>query len=426
MLEFQLKELNELRIRIADMKVLYVTGACLTRNTSANMSHNAFVQGMLENGCDVDIIMAKDSWGESDHGLPVWSNATYFVFPSLSFSDKIRAFLRSILPEQKKSEVISTDNHVQHVNKKKSFSTGIRTLGKNFFNKLFKTDPVYPLEHFWLKRAVKFRNEKRYDLIISNSSPAASHRLVVELIEKNNIQFDRWIQIWEDPWFHDLYGKYPSAIEEEEHFLLRKASEVFYVSPLTLFYQKKYYQDCAYKMNCLPLPALKLDENEEIIDCDEYSFGYFGDYYSEARDLRPFYHAAVELGIQCYIYGDSDLSLKKTDSIDISGRVTLDKLKGIQSKTNVLVHLCNLHGGQIPGKIYHYSVTNKPILFILDGTEEEKNELIRFFGAYHRYYFCENLKEDIIATMKQIENEKRIFNPINDFLPEKVVGKLLG
>ncbi len=40
------------------MDVLYVVGSCLTKNTSANMSHNAYVQGLLENGCNVDIIMA--------------------------------------------------------------------------------------------------------------------------------------------------------------------------------------------------------------------------------------------------------------------------------------------------------------------------------------------------------------------------------
>ena len=48
------------------MRVLYVTGACLLKNTSANMSHNAYVKGLIDNGADLDIIMASDSWGESD------------------------------------------------------------------------------------------------------------------------------------------------------------------------------------------------------------------------------------------------------------------------------------------------------------------------------------------------------------------------
>ena len=59
------------------MKVLYITAACLFNNTSANMSHNAYVQGLLENGCEVDIVMADNSWGEPDKALPKWEKANY-------------------------------------------------------------------------------------------------------------------------------------------------------------------------------------------------------------------------------------------------------------------------------------------------------------------------------------------------------------
>ena len=48
------------------MRVLYVVGSCLTKNTSANMSHNGYVQGLLENACQVDILMSEDSWGVQD------------------------------------------------------------------------------------------------------------------------------------------------------------------------------------------------------------------------------------------------------------------------------------------------------------------------------------------------------------------------
>lgn len=54
------------------MKVLYITGSCLTKNTSANMSHNGYVQGLLENGAEVTILMANDSWGKTDNKLHKW------------------------------------------------------------------------------------------------------------------------------------------------------------------------------------------------------------------------------------------------------------------------------------------------------------------------------------------------------------------
>ena len=46
------------------------------------MSHNGYVQGLLENGCQVDILMAVDSWGQTDDLLPHWEDAKYYCYPS--------------------------------------------------------------------------------------------------------------------------------------------------------------------------------------------------------------------------------------------------------------------------------------------------------------------------------------------------------
>lgn len=408
------------------MKVLYVTGSCLTRNTSANMSHNAFVQGLIENDCDVDIVMAEDSWGAQDQGLPVWKEAKYYVFRSTSFADSLRNRLRGNSQKQLQSGSSPEKTPYTSREPKKNLKTAIRAIGKRTFYAVFKPDPLYPLEKEWLKNARHFRSEKRYDLVISNSSPAASHRLVAEWKKRGSIQFDRWVQIWEDPWYHDLYGGHTREVEQEEHRLLQEASEIVYVSPLTLMYQKRYFPDCAAKMYCVPLPALKVGKNEGELKSEEFSFGYFGDYYSQTRDLRPFYEAIKRTGYRCYIYGDSDFSLEKTDKIEISGRVTLDKLQEIQDKTTVLVHLCNLRGGQIPGKIYHYSVTDKPILFILDGTEEEQKALRSYFEPFNRYYFCPNNADEIEATLHRIHNAKTAFGAIDAFLPKNVTAIILN
>ena len=171
------------------MKVLYVVGACLTKNTSANMSHNAYVQGLLENDCNVDILMAEDSWGEQDAALPRWETAHYFEFRSVSFADRLRK-------TAKRTEVPAASGEAapaaeaQKANVKQS----LRSLLKSVFYVIFPNDPIYPLEHKWLKEAAKFKNNEPYDLVISNSSPAASHKLVSILKEKNRIQARRWVQ----------------------------------------------------------------------------------------------------------------------------------------------------------------------------------------------------------------------------------------
>lgn len=407
------------------MKVLYVTAACLTKNTSANMSHNGYVQGLLENGADLDIIMASDSWGEADNKLKRWEGVRYFEFESSSFADKFRDRLKRYIPRPQSSQSVTTTATKSESQGDAKPKLSMRALAKKIFYTLFKPDPIYPLNATWLKNASKFVGNVEYDLVVSNSSPSASHKLVDILAENGRISFKRWVQIWEDPWYHDLYGGHSEQIKQEEHNLLRKGQEIYYVSPLTSHYQKKFFADCADKMNSIPLPFLAFGEDKGGID-SEISFGYFGDYYSHTRNLQPFYDAICATNSKCYIYGDSDLNLISQNKIVVSGRVTLDKLEKVQNQTTILVHLCNLRGGQIPGKIYHYSATTKPILFILDGTDEEKLIIKEFFAKYNRYYFCDNNQQDIeraITDLIQNYDQNR-GHIVEEFYPKKVVAQL--
>lgn len=411
------------------MRVLYVVGTCLSKNTSANMSHNGYVQGLLENGCQVDILMAKDGWGQTDVLLPRWKNVRYFCYSSEAIHDKLRKIFGKSLLRSSGCTLKGSPDAVNETacGKKRDIKGKMRTILKKAYYTMFPSDPRYPLEKQWLKRASHFRSNIEYDLVISNSSPSASHKLVSILKSEGHLKYKRWIQIWEDPWYFDLYGGHNPEILDEEKDLLRTASEIFYVSPLTLIYQQRFFKDCAEKMRQIPLPYL-LFAPESKQACNEISFAYLGDYYSHVRNLLPFYQALRQVEVRAYIYGDSDIHMEETALIEISGRVTLDKLAKVQEKSAVLVHLCNLRGGQIPGKIYHYSATSKPILFILDGTPEEQTYIKKYFEAFERYYFCNNDVKDITVAMKRIITdvlEGKKWSPVTAFAPKKVVVQLL-
>ena len=122
----------------------------------------------------------------------------------------------------------------QKPQKAENLKVTVRKYLKKAYYFLFPIDPKYPLEKQWLKNASKFRADTEYDLVISNSSPAASHKLVAILSHNGHLKYKRWIQIWEDPWYYDLYGGHKEEIFDEENALLNVATEVFYVSPLTL------------------------------------------------------------------------------------------------------------------------------------------------------------------------------------------------
>ena len=410
------------------MKVLYIVGSCLYNNTSANMSHNAYVQGLLENGCSVDIIMPNSSFGEKDRNLKRYKEAIYYEYNSISNIEKLKDKFKKLFDKEdiwENTSSKSTNIDIEN-NNNNSFKMRIRNIIKKVYNIIFIGDDPYSWYKEWLKQASKFKNDTEYDIVISNSSPAASHKLAQILIRKKNIKSKRWIQIWEDPWYYDIYGNDNIKIFQEENELLKVADEVYYVSPLTLLYQSDYFKDYSHKMKFIPLPYFKTEQETADI-CGDISFGYFGDYYSHTRNLKPFYEALLNTKSKGYIYGDTDLELKSTDKIKINGRVTLDILDEVQKNTNVLVCVCNLKGGQIPGKIYHYSATKKPIIFILDGTEKEKMQIKKYFEKYNRYYFCENNMESISQVMKLFTNRKVHLEEdiVMDFCPKNIIKQLL-
>jgi hypothetical protein len=415
------------------MKVLYITGSCLQVNTSANMSHNSFVQGLIENQCNVDIIMSDTGLFYIDPNMPYWEEANYFIYKSVPKMDRFRMVIKSIVDRNTtkfkatNTVGIQQNNIIKDINVEQN--NKIRELFKYVFYNVLTQDSPHYLSRKWLKTASDFKSKINYDLVISNSSPASSHALANILLRKKNITAKKWVQIWEDPWYYDLYIKQKKEmVLKEEHRLLHLADEIYYVSPLTLLYQKKFFPEVSKKMKCLPLPYLRMNYEDNIQNLNnKIVFGYFGDYYAHVRNLKPFYEASVAINANVNIYGDTNENFSKTKNINISGRVDIGVVNKIQENSDVLIHLCNLNGGQIPGKIYHYSGTNKPIIFILDGNEEEKKSIKDYFGKFERYHFCENTKESIQEIMLKFINGElsRSSFIIEDFSPRNVVGQLL-
>lgn len=81
-----------------------------------------------------------------------------------------------------------------------------------------------------------------------------------------------------------------------------------------------------------------------------------------------------------------------------------------------------MSGSQIPGKIYQYSGTNKPVLFILDGEIEQVKEQ---FSKYERYYFAVNNELEIEKSITEISNLNCDYKPVSDFSKKKISENIL-
>lgn len=415
------------------MKVLYVVGSNLRVNSSANMSHNALVKGLIDNNCKVEIIMSKNEKDRIDEAMPVFEEVEYHSFNDLSILDclvnELKRKIRKKIKYYRQKEINLKRNNVRNVDNKKKST--IYFLLKSIYSELeYALLGPHTKKAKWVKNAKRFQSDTKFDIVISNSYPAASHRLVYELILSKKIQAKRWIQVWEDPWYYDLFNTVKKrSVYKEEKRLLNVAEEVYYVSPITLSYQKEYFPEASEKMKLMPLPQLVFGQYKKSDRCDtDYRFGYFGDYHSYVRNLQPFYEACKSTQTKTYIVGNSDSYLESTDTIEVRKRVGLIQLKAFQDKTDVLVHLCNLKGGQIPGKIYHYSATNKLILFILDGTDEEKKIIYNYFSKYNRYIFCNNDFNSIVAKINEIKKmhrEELKKESVKEFSPKAVAEKII-
>ena len=401
------------------MKALVIVGNDLNENSSANLCHKAYIQGLLDNGFSVELITAGKCRETVTSG-----GVTEYRFPMKSLYEMIG----TILKKGKSYQMINS------APKKETGVSGKRKTGLK--HKIKKTIHHWygPYEVYisWKRKAMHFRKEEKYDFIISLSFPPVSHYLADQLIKKKHVKTDRWIQIWEDPWCQDLVflsmndSKAVKRAKKEEKYLLKVADEVVYVSPITLASQKDLFKESSHKMRWYPVPTYYINHSE-IGKNENNIYGYYGNYDTHIRNLEPFYTAAKTKEIKVNICGDSDKPFSSTDNIKVRPRIKLEELKPLEDQTDVLVFLCNLKGGQIPGKIYQYSATNKIILFILDGTQEEQKILHNYFGKYKRYIFCRNNTQDISNAIKAIENGEfgEVNNRIlNDFTPERIINSI--
>ena len=379
-------------------KILYVVSRPLEINTSASIRNKATILGLLKNGCQVHLITTEPDTNhiayDNSNGIPEIRETTKYI--RLGGKQSILRIVRrfSVLTSLK-------------------LFVGKHFVGKNEIYDNLKSICSHTHE-------IDLKREK-FDYIISSSDPKSSHLFIYKLLEEQGNAFTgKWIQIWGDPFLHDMTVNRPELkgdIQREEQRLLHKADKIIYVSPLTLEEQKKTYVEEAGKMAFVPIPYAKkmTDSNKQFGLDDTLNLIYCGDYNTSIRNLKALYDAVSEMdNVRLKIYGGSNKPLQSNDKVMVYERSPFNKIVQEEEASDVLVHLSNLKGSQIPGKIYQYSGTYKPILFILDGNHLQ---LMNVFKRFNRFYFCKNTKDSIRIGIEAVRtgDPKIINKPIEEF-----------
>lgn len=386
------------------MNILYIVSRPLEINTSASIRNMATINGLIDLGHKVDLITT-----EFDKNHPNYDSSMVLNDGKINVS---YLKLRGV-------------QNIAKIGRKYKSLKFIKKIGYRILNRIEIYDNLKGIINCLSEVDI---DDDKYDIVISSSDPKSSHLFILKMYESNILNKTPWIQIWGDPFYSDISRKnklLSRRIQQEEEKLIKHAKKVVYVSKLTLNYQQNKYSKYASKMSYMPIPFVKKEIYlEKDIKYKENTFIYCGDYSKEIRNIQPLYNAINKTEHNLIICGNSDFKLADTQNVKVNGRVNFKKVKEIEVKSDVLIHLSNLRGTQIPGKIYQYSGTNKPILFILDG---ESEALRQTFMKYNRYIFCENNEHSILNALENIYELNNLVQnkPIEEFSGYKIAAEII-
>lgn len=383
-------------------KILFVVSRPLEINTSASIRNKAMIEGLLLNGHSVDLVTTT----------PNPQHPAYDESLSVSEIHTIRV-------------AMSNAQKLSGLGRKNRLFAWLKSIAYKWVTKHEVYDSLKSFANH--TDCVDISNGK-YDYIISSSDPKSSHLFVLRLLERQqNVFRGKWIQIWGDPFLTDItrVNKNKKRIKNEERQLLQAADRVFYVSKMTLKQQKQLYPQCTNKMDYTPIPFLceSITDNHTLNKVTMIDLAYCGDYSPSVRNLIPLYEAVNSTdNFHLTICGGSSNPLHETQSVRVMNRVSYSETKKIEENADILVFVSNRSGTQIPGKIYQYAGTNKPILFILDG---DADLLKTQFAQYERFVFVDNSKESILQGIESIIHCEKIYAPLQEFAKEYVMDEFM-
>lgn len=402
------------------MKILVISGYCPRDNHSAGLSHNAYIEGLIKLGYSVDLLCYSEDNFAIDKNMKIPAVENIYSYDGLSLYEKTAM-------KRQHTQFVNEGAFEESKETTLSFKAKIFNFVKAHLRAMYG---IYNPSIVWFHRAKHFKTNTHYDYVISMSYPQVSHLLANYLRKKKKVSADRWIQLWEDPWTIDLGNKDGlKKCLKPERKLLDNGEEIVYVSPITLIRQQELFPSSGNKMRWCPLASYYKADEIDYSEFTENHYGYFGDYAPGVRNLKPFYNVSVDKNLNVEICGSPNNLFSEKNKVKIFPRLPLGELKLHEDKANVVICLFNLGGGQIPGKIYQLAATNKTVLAILDGPDDEQKVIRECFEKYNRFVFCQNTEVSISEAIDKIERGELgdiSNNPIDVFSVEKVAKMLLG
>lgn len=154
------------------MKILVVNADCLMRNSSANLCHLAYIRGLVDAGHEVSVLSADGRDYMLDETMQIPENVHSFTIYGVSLYEKLS--MRKSRNLVKKS--IETDNGKSNLT-----SGSLNSKIKEIVRSLYGPHGIYLT---FVHKACGFKLKEQFDVLLSISTPPASHLLAYKLLKK--------------------------------------------------------------------------------------------------------------------------------------------------------------------------------------------------------------------------------------------------
>ena len=387
--------------------ILYVTTSYLLKNNSASLRNNSLVKGLIELGYNVDVYTVK--W-------PDELLSSYFV------KENIGNIYYSELPNLKMIAGVKSTL-------KRSDNTFVLALKRVLKQILFFPDECYQ----W-PRLLNYKAVENYDCIITSSDLKSSHFIGLSL--KRRFPNIRWIQIWGDPWSSDVntftFMKFITAYYEKK--ILTKGDKIVYVSSVTKDVMANKYSSLKSKIFYIPRGYYIEDKSQCKLNDDNILHIAYTGLISSGRNIFYLLDALDKVSMRLRhrividLYGnfsEKDLrKLKDYSSANVYGSVDFEEMQNVYDSSSMLLYLSNKKGAtQIPGKLYDYMGTTKPILCLV---EDDNDAISIFLKKFDRCLVLRNNFETIVKSINLIINFSERRFPVNkEFAPINIARSFI-
>ena len=314
-------------------------------------------------------------------------------------------------------------------NQKKSLKNRILSFFDKIKDSIFVPDSIIDWKHNVLHHCKKtnFLKTNKIDYIYACSMPCSMLSIGYKLSRKYNIPL---LLDYGDPWvFNSNYRKKHTWLKFRiEHKLEKKYLKTSLLVTFSTKGCEKLYKDKYFLKENKTLTIMTGYEDRLFDLTKSYIFpkkeddfivlSYGGAIQTGVRDPIPLFHALEKFPKYRFnIRTDKVHTLSNmvntyasNANINVIPYIKFDEYYFEMLSSDVLVFFGNSTPDQLPGKIFNYLPTGKPILYICNIDDDSKDQALEIVKDYGNYVFCHNNYDDICIALHDIKKKIQAHN----------------